>query len=432
MGKKENISRHKKFTLLSRPGSKDPELTVDFRMISALHRGVPISQQARLLLGICHGSKSTQILAPFYQVASGGSTRAFQFGFVSRDKGEYIPPDINDPRFKDDKFKDDPDVRGILGNIKHDFDQEEKGIYNIPDDLENGDKDSIPTKDEKNEEGSLDDNTKKEEDGKSAGGAKNMKELLEKIYGARTKTAAETSAGGYTAYRDSDSRVILDVDEEREAMRRAMEEGRELEIDKGRKPTPGEEYSRQLKGRGKRGVFDLEELVDILKGEKLRDIVVIRVPEERQYCDFMIVATGRNTRHVNVVSSVVLSVYKNKMNSSDHVPRREGAENPSCGWIAMDMGNIVLHMLDQERRELYDLESLWTVGAEFDDATRNLEQTESSLDALERLMAVPSEMENTNLVEEKERRSRMDVNCDLPLSGRTIKRSGHDAVLPLR
>ena len=65
---------------------------------------------------------------------------------------------------------------------------------------------------------------------------------------------------------------------------------------------------------------------------------------------------------------------------------------------------------------------------------RNLEQTESSLDALERLMAVPSEMENTNLVEEKERSSRMEsqVNCDLPLDGRTTKRSGHDAVLPLR
>ena len=65
---------------------------------------------------------------------------------------------------------------------------------------------------------------------------------------------------------------------------------------------------------------------------------------------------------------------------------------------------------------------------------RNLEQTESSLDALERLMAVPSEMENTNLVDEKERRSRMEsqVNCDLPLDGRTTKRSGHDAVLPLR
>ena len=31
----------------------------------------------------------------------------------------------------------------------------------------------------------------------------------------------------------------------------------------------------------------------------------------------------------------------------NHHQCREGAENPSCGWIAMDMGNIVLHMLDQ-------------------------------------------------------------------------------------
>ena len=31
----------------------------------------------------------------------------------------------------------------------------------------------------------------------------------------------------------------------------------------------------------------------------------------------------------------------------NHHQFREGAENPSCGWIAMDMGNIVLHMLDQ-------------------------------------------------------------------------------------
>ena len=131
-------------------------------------------------------------------MASGGSTRSFQVGFVSREKGEYISPDVNDPRFKDDKFKDDPDVRGILGNIKHDFDQEEKGIYHTPeqkDDLQNGDEDSIPAKDDENEEKSLDDNTKKEEDGKSAGGAKNMKELLEKIYGARTRAAAETSVG---------------------------------------------------------------------------------------------------------------------------------------------------------------------------------------------------------------------------------------------
>lgn len=256
-----------------------------------------------------------------------------------------------------------------------------------------------------------------------------MKELLEKIYGARAKAAAETSVGGYTEYRDADSRVILDVDEERQAMRRAVEEGREFYIDKGKKPTPGEKYSKHLKGRGLRGVFDVEELVNILKEEKLRDLVVIRVPEERQYCDFMIVATGRNSRHVSVVSSVVLSVYKSKMAPSDPIPRREGVENPSCGWIAMDMGNIALHLLDQERRELYDLESLWTVGPEFDDATRNMEQTESSLDALERLMAVPSD---PSLEKEEDNMDSINQEEMLTRGGGTPKDKSHEAVLRFR
>ena len=81
---------------------------------------------------------------------------------------------------------------------------------------------------------------------------------------------------------------------------------------------------------------------------------------------------------------------------------------------------------------LSDTYNVHSVIIEIVSTLRNLEQTESSLDALERLMAVPSEMENTNLVEEKKRRGRMELNCDLPLGGRTTKRSGHDAVLPLR
>ena len=168
----------------------------------------------------------------------------------------------------------------------------------------------------------------------------------------------------------------------------SSQEGREVDFDKGRKPTPGEKYSRQLKVKqiwpdkligwnwnsrlvnlflglflkhaflfvGKRlkrsfwsgwagehsqrgkGDFQNVQCLTIKFFSQLRDIVVIRVPEERQYCDFMIIATGRNTRHVrwpivlsstidfhftfSVVSSVVLSVYKSKMASSDPVPRR--------------------------------------------------------------------------------------------------------------
>ena len=217
-------------------------------------------------------------------VQIGGQTRSFRVGFVSQEKDGSSSDDVED-KFKDDKFKDDPDVRGILSDIKGHFDQNDKGINLPPEPNEESVANGGEDKSAKSR-GESKDNAKEEEG--SAEGAKSMKELLEKIYGARTKAATQTSVGkdqisvgwcsnfidstcpgGYTEYRDADSRIILDVDEEREAMRRAIEvfnvdlywalairiercmfplqEGREIDFDKGRKPTPGEKYSRQLK-----------------------------------------------------------------------------------------------------------------------------------------------------------------------------------------
>merc|ERR1711874_253488 len=111
----------------------------------------------------------------------------------------------------------------------------------------------------------------------------------------------------------------------------------------------------------------------------MRDLVVVKVPADRQYCDYMVIVTGRNNRHVSVLSTLVISVFKHKMSSSDKVPPREGGDNPNCGWIAIDLGNIVLHLFNQEQREHYDLESLWTLGPKFDDNTRNLTESETTL-----------------------------------------------------
>ena len=61
---------------------------------------------------------------------------------------------------------------------------------------------------------------------------------------------------------------------------------------------------------------------------------------------------------------------------------------------------------------------------------RNIEQTESSLDALERLMAVPS---HTSLEEEEEKREDSDSNVErVARVGGTPKLNSHEAVLPFR
>ena len=191
-------------------------------------------------------------------------------------------------------------------------------------------------------------------------------------------------------YTDSDNKVIYDIDEEREILRKAYLEGREIIPDKRKKSSPAEKYPHiaKIKDRGERGVFELHEITELLESEKIDDIAVIEISPERQYADYMVIGTANSARHLQTVSTLIISVYKRKMWEWDPVPRIEGHKDTSSGWNAIDMGNIVLHLLTQEQREYYDLETLWTVGPEFDDATRHLEDSGevAKLNTLEELM----------------------------------------------
>ena len=189
-------------------------------------------------------------------------------------------------------------------------------------------------------------------------------------------------------YVDRDSDVIYDIDEEREILRKAYREGKELEIDKRKKTSPAEKYKYLGRSRGERGVFEIAEIVELLSNERIADVAVIKIPEERQYADFMVIGTANSDRHLRTVASLIVSVFKRKMWLSDPVPRIEGHQEKNSGWNALDLGNIVVHLQTQEQREYYDLETLWTVGPEFDEKTRAMESAGevNKLSALEELM----------------------------------------------
>ena len=171
-------------------------------------------------------------------------------------------------------------------------------------------------------------------------------------------------------------------------MRKAYLEGKEVVFGKRKKTSPAEKYKYLTQTRGERGVFEISEIVELLNNEKVSDLAVVRIPAERQYADFMVIGTANSPRHLRTVSSLIVSVFKRKMWLSDPVPRIEGQEDKSSGWNALDLGNIVVHLLTQEQREYYDLETLWTVGPEFDDNTKHLEAAGDlgKLSALEELM----------------------------------------------
>jgi len=56
---------------------------------------------------------------------------------------------------------------------------------------------------------------------------------------------------------------------------------------------------------GTTGVFDLEELITVLNEENARDVCAISVPSELRYVDYLVIATGRSTRHIKAMAEYI-------------------------------------------------------------------------------------------------------------------------------
>lgn len=88
---------------------------------------------------------------------------------------------------------------------------------------------------------------------------------------------------------------------------------------------------------GSTGVYDIEDLVEVLRRENAINIFVCTVSPKLKYVDYICIVSGRSFRHMLALAQFVRRVYKKKRYSSDIIPRIEG-EN-SKEWIAMDLGN---------------------------------------------------------------------------------------------
>ncbi|XP_055536906.1 uncharacterized protein LOC129725304 [Wyeomyia smithii] len=167
-------------------------------------------------------------------------------------------------------------------------------------------------------------------------------------------------ANKYQIFRDIDATVILDIEEERQREPPVI-------VDIGDETAQGKLsgiYSGINLSRGQTGVYDIEDLVTVLRINNATDIFVCSVPKEIKYVDYICVVTGMSFRHMRGIAEFVRKVYKMKRRPEEIIPRIEGAN--SSDWMALDLGNIVLHIFSEKSRKHFDLESLWALGAEYD------------------------------------------------------------------
>jgi len=96
-------------------------------------------------------------------------------------------------------------------------------------------------------------------------------------------------------------------------------------------------------------------VIKALEELKGTDIVTLTVKDMSSVTDVMIVCTGTSNRHVKSLAENVVQKVKAKKIQPLGV---EGAQDSE--WILIDLGDVMVHVMQQRVRDYYGLEQLWS------------------------------------------------------------------------
>ncbi len=98
-----------------------------------------------------------------------------------------------------------------------------------------------------------------------------------------------------------------------------------------------------------------DHIVSALEDLKGQDILALDVTQLTPITDFMVLASGTSNRHVKALVDQVVEAGKASGARAGGVEGRE-----TCEWVLIDLGDVIVHVMQKEAREFYDLERLWS------------------------------------------------------------------------
>ena len=93
----------------------------------------------------------------------------------------------------------------------------------------------------------------------------------------------------------------------------------------------------------------------ILDNNKAQNITTIDLKNKSYIADYMIVASGTSSRHLQSLSEILVSELK-KLGLNNC--RMEGKD--SSDWKLVDAYDVIVHIFHPEKREFYNLEKMWS------------------------------------------------------------------------
>ena len=103
-------------------------------------------------------------------------------------------------------------------------------------------------------------------------------------------------------------------------------------------------------------ISDLKAIViKTLDLNKAQDIVTIDLKDKSSMADFMIIASGTSSRHIQALSEQVLEKLKDNGIKDTKIEGKESGE-----WKLVDGIDLIVHIFHPEKRKFYELEKIWS------------------------------------------------------------------------
>ena len=103
-------------------------------------------------------------------------------------------------------------------------------------------------------------------------------------------------------------------------------------------------------------ILDLRQIIiKTLDINKAQDIISIDIKDKSSMADYMIIASGTSSRHIQSLSEQVLEKLKDNGIDNSKIEGKDSGE-----WKLVDGIDLIVHIFHPEKRKFYELEKMWS------------------------------------------------------------------------
>ncbi|AZQ11468.1 MULTISPECIES: ribosome silencing factor [Shewanella] len=95
-------------------------------------------------------------------------------------------------------------------------------------------------------------------------------------------------------------------------------------------------------------------VVDKVDDLKARDLVVLDVSKQSDITDYMVICSGTSKTHVRAIAENLMSKARE---AGIEILGSEGKD--ASEWVLVDLGDVIVHVMQDQTRDFYQLEKLW-------------------------------------------------------------------------